>query len=364
MKRYFCLKSNMMQSAYAKVFESANKPFRSEIMDLPILNIGECLVRVTFSTICTSDLHTFYGQRFGKQPSVLGHEIIGEISEIHGEGVVDFYGNTLVKGDRVTWVVYSYDHNCSLAEKGYPQKSKSLFKYGHEHFNAEHPLSGGFATFCHLKAGTAIFKIPENIYNEEAAPLNCTHATISGAFRLAGNTEGKMVLVNGAGMLGLSACAMAKVQGAKKIIVRDTNEERARFAIQFGADEFEMVHQSDSIEQDIDVVIETSGVAEAMEYCLDRLTIGGICIWVGAVYSQPKIKIDAEQIVRRLITIKGLHNYIPEDLETAIQFMKQTKNQFSFHKLVGEVMDLEQLDEAFEIARNGKYYRVGITNKK
>lgn len=99
---------------------------------------------------------------------------------------------------------------------------------------------------------------------------------------------------------------------------------------------------------------------EAMENCLHMLGIGGTIILVGAVFPQRNLSINAEFLVRNLLTIKGLHNYIPEDLATAISFLTKAKAKYPFDSLVGREFSLEQLDSAFEAGSHGKYYRVGV----
>ncbi|REG90422.1 putative phosphonate catabolism associated alcohol dehydrogenase [Algoriphagus antarcticus] len=350
------------------VFEEIEKPFRPLSVYLPALKQGEVIVEITYATICTSDLHSYFGRRGTPAPSVLGHEMLGRIVNLPQNEMLDFLGNPLKKGDLITWSVYAYDHTADMATKGIPQKSKSLFKYGHEQIQKNDVLSGGFATHCHLRNGTDIFRIPEGISQKEAAPLNCTHATIAGAIRLAGSVQDKNVMIIGAGMLGISACTMARFAGAKKVLAMDLNLQRIENIFRFGADMgINASHSPEEIQKKIlpiggiDVVIETSGSTEAMERGLDLLNVGGISIWVGAVYSQRNVSICAESIVRRILTIKGLHNYKPEDLSYAIKFLKASHSTYPFDSLVGAEFQLKELDKAFTIAKESGSYRVGIT---
>ena len=351
--------------ATALIFDRARASFRVQEVSLPELQEGEVLVRVLYATICTSDLHTYTGRRSGPTPCVLGHEIIGEVISLDSETMVDFSGEPIHLGDRITWSVYAHDHEGTMAKKGMPQKSPDLFKYGHQAMVQEHPLSGGFASHCHLKADTDLFKLPASLSDQEAAPLNCTHATIAGALRLAGDLTGKNVLVVGAGMLGLSACAMSAEAGAKQIALLEINPDRAKRATHFGAslildmDPVKRAQQRSSI-GGIDVVIETSGIPEAMEDSLAMLNIGGIAVWVGAVFEQRDLRINAEYVVRHLLTLKGLHNYIPTDLQTAIDFLRKHHTKYPFHTLVARTYDLRDLDEAFIVAETSGAHRIGV----
>lgn len=351
--------------ARAMTFNGTDRPFRSSHFDLPTLQHGEVLVRVLYSTICTSDIHTHSGRRSGPTPCVLGHEIIGEVTALGSGTPTTWTGTPLTIGDRVTWTVYAHDHQGVMARKGFPQKSADLFKYGHQQLCERHPLSGGFATHCHLRTGTDIFHVPDPLSDREAAPLNCTHATVAGALRLAGDLTDKNVLVVGAGMLGLSACAMAAESGARTVAMLDINPQRAALARNFGAS---LILEQDAARQreqtaaggGIDVVIETSGAPTAMEHSLRMLNIGGISVWVGAVFEQRDLHINAEYVVRNLLTMQGLHNYIPADLATAIAFLRKHHKKYPFHQLVGAEYPLAELDEAFSLAHSSQHHRVGV----
>ncbi|MGY0425728.1 MAG: alcohol dehydrogenase catalytic domain-containing protein, partial [Polaribacter sp.] len=225
----------LKNKANAMVFEEIDQPFKSLILELPELEDQEIEVKISYTTICTSDLHTYFGRRSSPCPSVLGHEIIGHISKIKTENTLDFFGEVLAVGDFITWSIYAFDKTDVMSQKGIPQKSLSLYKYGHQKMSETDVLNGGFATHCILKKGTSIFKLPKHLTPKQAAPLNCTHATIAGALRLAGNLTGKNVLVLGAGMLGLSACAMAAEASAAKVMATDTNSNRLEWAKKFGA---------------------------------------------------------------------------------------------------------------------------------
>lgn len=356
----------MSLQATAMVFTAEGAPFAKEQVILNDTDSNEVLVRIVYTTICTSDLHTYTGRRSSPTPCVLGHEIIGEIITLGKKIKSDYNGLLLNTGDLVTWCVYAYDNKSEMAKRGIPQKSDGLYKYGHHTFNPDDGLNGGFATHCILKKGTAIFKLPDFLTHKQAAPLNCTHATIAGAVRLAGYLKNKNVMITGTGMLGLSACAMAKEGGAKSVYAMDINKERLEVAKKFGADKLidgklpvnEILLLTPK--EKIDVIIDTTGIPSVMETGLELLGIGGRAVWVGAVYNQSSTKINAEMIVRNLLTIKGLHNYTPNDLGFAIDFVAENHSKYPFEILVGEDFILEDLSEAFETASSGKHYRVGI----
>src|SRR6516165_7722033 len=99
----------MMRSAKAAVYEAPNAPFVLKEFPLRPVKRDEALVRVTMSTICRSDIHSYEGRRPNPCPGILGHEIIGVIAEL-GEGIKeDMRGDKLAIGDRITWSEYFFD---------------------------------------------------------------------------------------------------------------------------------------------------------------------------------------------------------------------------------------------------------------
>jgi alcohol dehydrogenase len=97
-----------------------------------------------------------------------------------------------------------------------------------------------------------------------------------------------------------------------------------------------------------------------MENSIQLLNIGGTAIWIGAVFAQPAVQINAEYIIRNLITIKGLHNYNNEDFINAVSFMEMNQKNFEFEQLIKTGFKLEEVEAAFEYAVSHNPFRVSI----
>ncbi|WP_229599744.1 zinc-binding dehydrogenase [Runella slithyformis] len=338
--------------------------------ELPELSAGEVLVRNVYTTLCGSDLHTFCGLRKENTPTVLGHEIVGKVVEIsESHSGKDFAGNVLNEGDIVTWSIFSADPASEMSKLGMPQKTPGVFKYGHATVTEKDAFHGGLAEYCLLKPHTAILKIPDNVSLPVAATLNCAVATVAGALRHAGTVKGKTVLITGTGLLGMVCAAMCKDAGAEKIIAADISPQRLQQSLAFGVEETclmtpgsgaENESALSSLDSEIDIVFDMSGSPEAMEEGVAVLGIGGVAVWVGAVFRQRKVMLDAEQIIRRLITVKGLHNYNYEDFVYAVDFMRRNAQRFPFEQIIGKEFSLSEAEQAFEYALTNRPLRVGI----
>ena len=360
-----------MCSSCVMLFNDKNGSILPEFTSLPVLEKGEILVKNKFTTLCGSDLHTYTGRRKEPSPIVLGHEIIGEILELPANEVFyDLNGALLQPGDIITWTIFAATRDDEYVRDQMPQKSSGLFKYGHVQFTAKEKFSGGLATHCILKKGTGIVKLPASISEKFAPLINCAGATAMGAFRMIDQIENKNVLIMGAGVLGLIAVSMARQKKAASVTVMDIDGKRLQKAKLFGADY--TYNSSDPIKglRDItinfykkgfDVIIDMSGSAQAINTGLDFSATGAQHIWIGAVAPTEDIAVNPEAMIRKLLSIKGMHNYNYEDFKNAVLFFDNHFSSYPFDSLIEKEFPLEQAQQAFQYAVKHKPYRVLIT---
>ncbi|OYW15922.1 MAG: alcohol dehydrogenase, partial [Planctomycetales bacterium 12-60-4] len=225
-----------MTCALAAVFRGVPDQIALEELSVPNPRGREILVRVAGCTLCGSDLHSFEGRRSVPVPTILGHEIVGEIIEFGDDASrADLAGQPLQVGDRVTWAIVAHCGDCFYCRRDLPQKCLHAVKYGHEAFRPGYELLGGLAEFCLLVAGTSIVKLPHELPLSVACPASCTTATVAAALEAAGDLRDRNLCIFGAGMLGLSACAMARSLEAAEVVCVDPQETRRQRALMFGA---------------------------------------------------------------------------------------------------------------------------------
>ncbi|WP_198175019.1 zinc-binding dehydrogenase [Spirosoma arboris] len=344
----------------AALFKGPGKPFEIIASEIPPINDGEILVKTLYTTLCGSDIHTYCGRRQEPPNVVLGHEIVGDILWLpEGRTVTDFRGQPVSLGDRITWSIFAVPTHVEPPRKDMPQKSDQLFKYGHTSASGNDVFNGGLADYCILRPNTAFIKLSTDIPLNVAATISCAHATVAGALRVAGDIAGKKVLVFGAGLLGLSCTAMCKEAGASWIGLVDTDESRLDWGNKFGTDETYLATTTPSWPE-VDVVFDMTGSPDAMKSGLNSLALGGSAIWIGAVYPAKPVDVDAQQVVRKLLTIKGLHNYNYDDFVNATAFIETNYKKYAFSELVEKEYALVEVEEAFKFAHEHKPIRVGI----
>ncbi len=353
--------------ARAMLFHGCDRPLEVARLPIPTPRGAEVLVRVTCCTLCSSDLHTHAGRRTVATPTVLGHEIVGCIEAFApGAARRDFRGAGLAVGDRVSWSVAASCGDCFFCADGLPQKCVSLFKYGHQRVQMEQPFAGGLADYVLLVPRSALFRVPDGLSDALAAPANCATATIAAVLRTAGVVAGRSVLIFGAGMLGLTACALAQSSGATAVLVSDPDPARRARALVFGAthafspDELATGVAEVTQGRGADVTLELAGVAGTVAAGLTLTRIGGTLVLAGTVLPTPSVPLDPEAVVRRMLTIRGVHNYVPSDLATALDFLDGAGNAYPFAELVSRTFRLDEVEQAFAHAHAHPGSRVAV----
>ncbi|WP_197374192.1 zinc-binding dehydrogenase [Mycolicibacterium baixiangningiae] len=298
-----------------------------EIREVALPHDGDLIVRVRLATVCGSDLHTVAGRRRSPCPSVLGHEAVGEVA------VPDPHRGLSV-GERVVWSVISACGRCPRCRAGRSAKCAVVRKVGHEPFAGDWPLSGAYAEYIALPRGVTVLRVPEGLDDRVAAPAACATATVMATLEAAGPLAGRRVLICGAGMLGVTAAAACADAGAH-VRITDLDAERLRSAERFGA--------AADAGGPVDVTLDFTGAAGAVEAALTRLDVGGVLVLAGSVMPGPALSLDPESVVRKWWTIRGVHNYEPRHLEQAITFLDRTQELYPWASVVSDPVGLDDI---------------------
>jgi alcohol dehydrogenase len=219
-----------------------------------------------------------------------------------------------------------------------------------------------------LVPGTVFFRVPDAVPDLVAAPASCATATVAALLRQGGPIAGRTVLVLGAGVLGVTACALARTAGARAVLVSDAVGACRERALRFGATHVfpaeaeELAAGVREITQGrgADLVVELAGAAGTVQAGLALARTGGTVVLAGTVAPVGNVGLDPENVVRRLLTIRGVHNYHPRDLATALGFLAGPGRDFPWQSLVVAAYALEQAEQAFAAAHAQPGLRVAV----
>lgn len=340
-------------NARVAIFDRAGQPFRLAELALPeVLNAGEVVVEIALATICGSDLHTYSGKRIEPTPCVLGHEGVGRVilAGVGREGWMD---------RRVTWSsADSCGHCVSCTEWSLPQKCERVFKYGHARVDEASGLHGTYATHIVLRSGTHLVEVPECVPDAVAASVNCSLATMANVVESL-PSPCHVVVVQGAGLLGLYGCALLRSAKVERVIVVDTDEARLARVADFGG---EPMRSEELPARCADVVIEAAGVPSIVSEGMRLLRHGGHYLFVGMVHPDSALQITGEAIIRGCVSLRGFHNYAPRHLDRAVAFLTELSAPWA--SLVSPPLPLASLEAGFALAASRRWARVAIATQE
>ena len=212
------------------------KDYSVEQVARPFSGVDEMVLRVAACGICASDCKCWSGAKmfwdgdnpWVKTPVIPGHEFYGFVDEL-GEGAAERFGVKL--GDRVIAEQIVPCDRCRYCRTGSYWMCEVHNIFGFQRIVAD----GGMAEYMLIPRTARVHKIADNISADDAAiiePLACAIHTVNRADIQLDD----VVVLAGAGPIGLMMVQVAKLKTPKKLVVIDMVEERLALAKQFGAD--------------------------------------------------------------------------------------------------------------------------------
>jgi len=210
----------------AGVLQNVNEVTYTTVAE-PALEAGDLLLKVKAATICGTDIRILRGKKTSgiRYPSVLGHEFAGVVVETGGH-------TQFTKGQAVCVCPQFACGHCEYCIRGAENLCRGLTAMGYE-------IDGAFAEYVRIPASGVrsgnVFPMPEGLSFEAAAlaePLACV---MNGQERV-GVKMGEIVTVLGAGPIGILHVKLARLSGARCIIVSEPSPMRREAALRAGAD--------------------------------------------------------------------------------------------------------------------------------
>src|ERR1700733_4050586 len=279
-------------------------PETLELQDVPRpdAQAGEAEVLVEFAGICGSDMSGFLGHSARRKPPlVLGHELVGRLG--NGERVV---ANPLITC-----------RDCAACLSGCQNLCDSWRLLGMDR------VQGTFAEFVSLPK-TQLIPIPEELPAGRAIlaePL----ANIVHLFRLAAPLPLFRLAIVGAGTMGALTLMLAKLIGARDVLVADINAQRLEVMQQLGAHATANVSTLEGKDHvsnghpGFDLVIDASGSAPARQLALDLCRPGGQVVLLGM--GSPRSDLDFVTSIRKEHRLTMSFAYTPVDFMRSVQLL-------------------------------------------
>ena len=318
-------------------FALTEKPVPSLVKDT------DAIVKITLTSICTSDLHIRHGFVPRALPGItVGHEAVGVVESVGGKV------RSLRPGDRVSVNVETFCGECFFCKRGYVN-------------NCTLP-DGGWALGCRIDgmqaeyvrvpyADNALTPIPENVSDKQALLAGDILATGYWAAKISDIEEGADVLVIGAGPTGICCAISALLKKPNRVFICDIDDVRLDF-VKKHYPSLIPVRSSETAERiaaecprgGADSVIEAAGTADtfrlAWECARPTATVA-----IVAMYDSPQI-LPLPDMYGKNLTFKtgGVDGHDAAEILALI-----SRGELDSSPLVTHTFPLSRADEAYEL---------------
>jgi alcohol dehydrogenase len=268
----------------------------------------DIVVQIDTTTICGTDLHILKGDVPAVEDGrILGHEAVGTVTAV-GSAV-----SSLAEGDRVLVPAITSCGRCAYCKRAMPSHCQATGGIG---WIFGHLIDGTQAEYARVPfAETSVHKLPEGVTDEQVLFLADILPTgYEVGVRNGRVKPGDVVVVVGAGPVGLAAIQTASLAGAASIIALELADSRLEHARRFGADVAINAADADAEQQVMgltdgglgaDVAIEAVGTPGTFDICTRVVRPGGVIANIG-VHGAPTTLHLEELWIKNVTITTGL----------------------------------------------------------
>lgn len=337
--------------------------FRYEEVERPKAGEGEMVIKVEACGICAGDLKSYHGAPsfwggegnppYIKAPVIPGHEFIGHVVEI-GPNVDEYahHGDTAFElGDRVIseQIVPTWTDLFSTTGRYWMDERHYVYGFQYE-------VNGGFAEYMKFPKEAINYKVPKDIPTEKAVLIEPYACSKHGVDRAKIGSE-DVVVISGAGVIGLGMIGAAGMRNPKNLVVLDLNDERLKKAKEFGADIVMNPSKEDVVGRikemtggyGCDIYIEVSGHPASVRQGLEAIRKMGTFVEFSVF--KDLVTVDWSIISdRKEIDLLGGH-LSPYCYKPVIEWIRS--GQLPTDGVVTHVLPLEDWEKGFKMVERG-----------
>ncbi|NII50604.1 NAD(P)-dependent alcohol dehydrogenase [Frigoribacterium endophyticum] len=329
-----------MRTVTAYAAPSATEPLVKTTIERRDVGPKDVMIEIAYAGICHSDIHTVRGEWGEIQyPQVVGHEIVGTVSEVGSEVTKHQVGDRVGVGCMV--------NSCGECEYCLRGDEQYCAKGNVGTYTGVDPADGTITQGGYSQAVVVtedfILRVPESLDYDKVAPLLCAGITLYSPLHHWGVTEGTKVAIVGMGGLGHMGVKIAAALGAEVTVLSQTTSKEED-SLRFGA----KAHYATSDEQtftdlanSFDLIVNTVSAKIDMGAYLSLLRVDGTLVNVGAP-SEP-LEVPAFALIPARRSWAG----------SAIGGIRETQEMLDFcaeHGILPEteLISADQINEAYE----------------
>lgn len=335
-------------------YDKGNYRFEPEY-PVPECGDDDIIIKTEGCGICAGDLKCFHGgsmwgddthKKWVRTPFIPGHEFLGRVVET-GKNVTNYKIGERIIADQIV----------PCGECRFCKTGRYWMCQPHATFGFQKENNGGMAEYVRYPKNAVLHRVPESLPLEKALliePYGCSKHAVDRAKI----TVEDVVVISGAGTLGLGMITYAHKMNPEKLIVLDMKDERLAKAKEFGADIVMNPVKEDVVQkiQDLtdgygcDIYIEATGHPSSVVQGLKAIRKLGTFVEF-SVFAE-STTVDWTLIGdNKELDVRGSHlspycyPYVIENI---------TNGSLKTDGVVSRYFDLENWEEAFEYA-TGKY---------
>jgi L-iditol 2-dehydrogenase len=332
---------------------------RLEQRPVPIIGPDEVLLKVVSASICGTDLRILHGSH-RKYPKgtirIPGHELVGDVAVV-GEDAKDIFK----VGERVFVAPNMGCGHCRQCVSGNNNRCADYAAFGVT-------MDGAFAEYMRIPSA-AIFQgnlipIDKNIDPAVAALIEPFACVLRGQNAVA-IQAGDVVLVIGAGPIGIMHMLLARYQGASSVIVSELSAERAEQAKGLGAtrvvnpakEELASIIAEETNGEGADVILVAAPAHKVQEEALELAAIGGRINYFGGLpKDRPHIHFNSNLVHYKELVVTGTTACSTLDCQRAAMIIGA--GQIDLSPLVSARFPLREIAKAFVAAEERKALKI------
>lgn len=330
--------------------------YRLEEVDVPRAGEGEIVIKVEACGVCAGDIKAYHGApsfwggegnpAYIKAPMIPGHEFLGYVVELGPNVKGDFK-----IGDRVISEQIVPCWECKFCKTG-----RHWMCQKHDLYGFQNNVNGGMAEYMKFTKEGINYKVPEDIPLESAIliePYACSKHCVD-----RGNISNEdVVVLSGAGTLGLGMVGAIKLRNPKTLVVLDMKDDRLELAKKFGADIVMNPSKEDVVQKIMDmtdgygcdVYIEATGHPSSVKQGLEAIRKLGTFVEFSVF--KDLTTVDWSIISdRKELDLLGAH-LSPYCYEPVIEWIQN--GNLPTEGVVTHKFSLDEWKEAFSVAEKG-----------
>jgi uncharacterized zinc-type alcohol dehydrogenase-like protein len=293
-----------MSTVKAYAATSPTGPLEPTTIERREVGAKDVLIEIAYAGVCHSDIHTVRGE-WGPiaYPQVVGHEIVGTVSEIGSDVTLHNVGDRVGVGCMVNSC-----RTCETCLAGMENYCLNGNTQTYTSVDVDGTVTqGGYSTHI-VVVEDFVLKVPESIPYEAAAPLLCAGITTYSPLAHWNAGPGKKVAVVGMGGLGHMAVKIAHAMGAE-VTVLSQSLSKQEDGLRFGADHYYATSDSSTFEtlaNSFDLIINTVSAPVNLQQYLSTLRLDGTMVNVGAPPEPLPISVFGLMANRRSYAASGI----------------------------------------------------------